>query len=42
MTPGPKPLLGTTMAHAQRQACYRAAHAQIPLEGRYRSRLPTP
>lgn len=28
MKPGPKPLLGTTMTHAERQARYRANHAQ--------------
>ncbi len=27
MKPGPKPLLGTTMTHAERQARYRASHA---------------
>lgn len=27
MKPGPKPLLGTTMTHAQRQVRYRASHA---------------
>jgi len=28
MKPGPKPLLGTTMTHAERQARYRAFHAE--------------
>ena len=28
MKPGPKPLLGTTMTHAERQARYRASHAE--------------
>jgi hypothetical protein len=28
MKPGPKPLLGTTMTHAERQARYRANHAE--------------
>jgi len=36
MKPGPKPLLGTTMTHAQRQARYRAAHAESPPKVRYR------
>jgi hypothetical protein len=36
MKPGPKPLLGTTMTHAQRQARYRAAQAQSPAKVRYR------
>jgi hypothetical protein len=37
MKPGPKPLLGTTMTHAQRQARYRATHAEsAPPKVRYR------
>ena len=28
MKPGPKPLTGMTMSHAERQARYRASHAQ--------------
>jgi hypothetical protein len=37
MKPGPKPLLGTTMTHAERQARYRAAHAEsAPPKVRYR------
>ncbi len=28
MKPGPKPLLGTTMTHAERQVRYRAGHAE--------------
>ena len=37
MKPGPKPLLGTTMTHAERQARYRAHHAQGAPKIRYRS-----
>ncbi len=36
MKPGPKPLLGTTMAHAERQARYRASHAERAPKVRYR------
>ncbi len=38
MKPGPKPLSGTTMTHAERQARYRAAHAESapPPKVRYR------
>lgn len=36
MKPGPKPLLGTTMTHAERQARYRASHAQAAPKVRYR------
>jgi hypothetical protein len=36
MKPGPKPLLGTTMTHAQRQARYRASHAASVPKLRYR------
>jgi hypothetical protein len=37
MKPGPKPLSGTTMTHAERQARYRAAHAEhTPPKVRYR------
>jgi len=34
--PGPKPLLGTTMTHAERQARYRASHAEGAPKLRYR------
>ena len=37
MKPGPKPLLGTTMTHAQRQARYRANHADGARKLRTRS-----
>jgi hypothetical protein len=37
MKPGPKPLLGTTMTHAERQARYRASHAQGVSKVRYRT-----
>ena len=36
MKPGPKPLLGTTMTHAERQARYRAGHAEVAPKLRYR------
>jgi len=36
MKPGPKPLSGTTMTHAERQARYRAHHAQSVSKLRYR------
>jgi hypothetical protein len=36
MKPGPKPLLGTTMTHAERQARYRASHAEGAPKLRYR------
>lgn len=36
MKPGPKPLLGTTMTHAERQARYRASHAERTPKVRYR------
>jgi hypothetical protein len=36
MKPGPKPLLGTTMTHAERQARYRASHEQGTPTIRYR------
>jgi hypothetical protein len=36
MRPGPKLLLGTTMTHAERQARYRASHAQAAPKVRYR------
>ncbi len=36
MKSGPKPLLGTTMTHAQRQARYRSAHAESAPKVRYR------
>jgi len=36
MKPGPKPLLGTTMTHAERQARYRATHAEGAPKFRYR------
>jgi hypothetical protein len=36
MKPGPKPLLGTTMTHAERQARYRASHAEGTLKVSYR------
>jgi len=36
MKPGPKPLLGTTMTHAERQARYRASHAESAPKLRYR------
>lgn len=37
MKTGPKPLSGTTMTHAERQARYRAHHAQSVPRLRYRS-----
>ncbi len=37
MKPGPKPLSGTTMTHAERQARYRAHHAQGVSKLRYRN-----
>ena len=37
MKPGPKPLSGTTMTHAERQARYRAHHAHNVSKLRYRS-----
>ena len=37
MKPGPKPLLGTTMTHAERQARYRASHAEGAPKLRYRN-----
>ena len=37
MTPGPKPLTGTTMTHAERQARYRANHAQRAPKSRSRT-----
>lgn len=36
MKPGPKPLLGTTMTPAERQARYRASHAGSAAKVRYR------
>jgi hypothetical protein len=36
MRPGPKPMLGTTMTHAERQARYRASQAQAAPKVRYR------
>ena len=36
MKPGPKPLLGTTMTHAERQARYRAFHAEGAPKFHYR------
>jgi hypothetical protein len=36
MKPGPKPLLGTTMTHAQRQARYRDRHPDGAPKLRYR------
>ena len=36
MKPGPKPLLGSTMSHAQRQARYRDGHADGAPKLRYR------
>ena len=36
MKPGPKPLLNTTMTHAERQARYRANHAEGTPKLRYR------
>jgi hypothetical protein len=36
MKPGPKPLLGSTMSHAQRQARYRDGHADGAAKLRYR------
>jgi hypothetical protein len=36
MKPGPKPILGTTMTHAERQARYRAAHGESGPKLRYR------
>ena len=36
MKPGPKPLLGTTMTPAERQARYRASHAERTPKVRYR------
>ena len=36
MKPGPKPLLGITMTHAERQARYRASHADEAPKLRYR------
>jgi hypothetical protein len=36
MKPGPKPLLGTAMSHAERQARYRANHAESAPKLRYR------
>lgn len=36
MKPGPKPLLGTAMTHAARQARYRASQAQTAPKIRYR------
>jgi hypothetical protein len=36
MKPGPKPLLGTTMTHAERQARYRASQTQGMPKLRYR------
>jgi hypothetical protein len=37
MKPGPKPLLGTTMTRAQRQARYRASHTEAAAKPRYRN-----
>ncbi len=37
MKPGPKPLSGTAMTHAERQACYRARHAQGAPKRRFRN-----
>ncbi len=36
MKPGPKPLLGTTMTHAERQARYRTSHAERTPKVHYR------
>jgi hypothetical protein len=36
MKPGPKPLLGMAMSHAERQARYRASHAEGAPKLRYR------
>ncbi len=36
MKPGPKPLLGTTMTHAERQARYRASQADGTPKRHYR------
>ena len=36
MKPGPKPLLGTTMTHAERQARYRDRHVDGAPKLRYR------
>jgi hypothetical protein len=36
MKPGPKPLLGTAMSHAERQARYRTSHAEGAPKLRYR------
>ena len=36
MKPGPKPLLGTTMTHAERQARYRISHVEGAPKLRYR------
>ncbi len=36
MKPGPKPLLGTTMTHAERQARYRASQTEDMPKLRYR------
>ncbi len=36
MKPGPKPLHGTTMTHAERQARYRASHAKGTSKVSYR------
>jgi hypothetical protein len=36
MKPRPKPLLGTTMTQAQRQARYRASHTEAAARPRYR------
>ncbi len=36
MKPGPKPLLGTTMTHAERQARYRASQTKDMPKLRYR------
>lgn len=36
MKPGPKPLLGSTMTHAERQARYRIAHAESAPKLHYR------
>ncbi len=37
MKPGPKPLSGMTMTHAERQARYRASHAEGAPKLRYRN-----
>ncbi len=37
MKPGPKPLTGTTMTHAERQARYRDNHAQSAPKSRSRN-----